>query len=121
RDTFSAVFFIWFGTTIDPGSLRNVAIPVAAAIIISLVFNYIAGVVAARIYGYGREAAANAATLLVSRGEFELILASLAVAAGLDSRVAPFAALYVFVLALLSPLLAAYSSTVAKTMPQRFF
>jgi hypothetical protein len=34
-----------------------------------------------------------AVVMLVSRGEFELILASLAVAAGLDSRVAPFAAL----------------------------
>ena len=52
-------------------------------------FNIIAGIVAARIYGYGRPEAANTALMLVSRGEFELILASLAVAAGLDSRVAP--------------------------------
>ena len=48
--------------------------------------------------------------MLVSRGEFELILASLAVAAGLDGRVAPFAALYVLVLSILSPLCSARSS-----------
>ena len=53
--------------------------------------------------------ASNTALMLASRGEFELILASLAVAAGLDSRVAPFAALYVLVLSILSPLYSARS------------
>ena len=62
-----------------------IAPAVAVAVVVTLAFNVIAGVVAARIYGYGRTAAANTALMLVSRGEFELILASLAVAAGLDS------------------------------------
>ena len=52
--------------------------------------------------------------MLVSRGEFELILASLAVAAGLDGRVAAFAALYVLVLSILSPLLSARSEVLAR-------
>ena len=60
----------------------------------------------------GRAAAANTALMLVSRGEFELILASLAVAAGLDSRVAPFAALYVLVA--LDPLAAAVGERPAR-------
>jgi cell volume regulation protein A len=59
--------------------------------------------------------------MLVSRGEFELILASLAVAAGLDSRVAPFAALYVLVLSILSPLFSARSSVLAGWLPRRLF
>ncbi|MCW2955346.1 MAG: hypothetical protein JWO69_215 [Thermoleophilia bacterium] len=117
RDVFAAIFFFWFGTTIVPGSLESVAVPVTIAIVISLVFNMIAAIIGSRIYGYGPQAAANAATMLVSRGEFELILASLAVAAGLDDRVAPFAALYVFVLAIMSPLLAANSQHVAKLIP----
>lgn len=119
RDTFAAIFFFWFGTTIHPDSLGSVAVPVLIAVVISLVFNLVAGIVGARIYGYGRQAAANAATLLVSRGEFELILASLAIAAGLDQRVAPFAALYVFILAILSPLLASQSHHVARLIPER--
>ena len=57
--------------------------------------------------------------MLVSRGEFELILASLAVAAGLDSRVAPFAALYVLALSILSPLMSAKSSVLAGWLPRR--
>jgi NhaP-type Na+/H+ and K+/H+ antiporter len=59
--------------------------------------------------------------MLVSRGEFELILASLAVAAGLDSRVAPFAALYVLVLSILSPLFSAKSFVLAGWLPARLF
>src|SRR5688572_8822055 len=78
-------------------------------------------VVAARIYGYGRLEAANTALMLVSRGEFELILASLAIAAGLDGRVAPFAALYVLVLSILSPLFSARSSVLAQMLPRRLF
>ena len=52
---------------------------------------------------------------------FELILASLAVAAGLDSRVAPFAALYVLVLSILSPVSSAHSWRLARLLPARWF
>jgi CPA2 family monovalent cation:H+ antiporter-2 len=121
RDTFAAIFFFWFGLTIAPSDLSAVAPAVAVAVLVTLAFNVIAGVVAARIYGYGRTAAANTALMLVSRGEFELILASLAVAAGLDSRVAPFAALYVLVLSILSPLFSARSFVLARRLPRRLF
>ena len=121
RDTFAAIFFFWFGLTIAPSDMRSIAFPVAIAVVVTLTFNVIAGIVAARIYGYGRVAAANTSFMLVSRGEFELILAALAVAAGLDSRVAPFAALYVLVLAILSPLLSAKSYSLARLLPRRLF
>ena len=95
RDVFAAIFFFWFGLTIAPSDMGAIAPAVIVAVIVTFVFNVIAGVVAARIYGYGRIEASNTALKLVSRGEFELILASLAIAAGLDARVAPFAAFYV--------------------------
>jgi CPA2 family monovalent cation:H+ antiporter-2 len=118
RDVFAAIFFFWFGTTIAPSALGEIAPAVGVAVVVTLAFNVIAGVVAARIYGYGRTAAANTALMLVSRGEFELILASLAVTAGLDSRVAPFAALYVLVLSILSPLCSARSHVLAGWLPR---
>ena len=121
RDVFAAIFFFWFGMTIAPSALGSIAVPVAVAVVVTVVFNVIAGIVAARVYGYGREAAANTALLLMSRGEFELILASLAVAAGLDSRVAPFAALYVLVLSILSPVSSAHSWRLARLLPARWF
>jgi CPA2 family monovalent cation:H+ antiporter-2 len=121
RDTFAAVFFFWFGLTIAPDEIGLVVWPVVFAVVVTIVFNVVAGVVAARIYGFGAQAASNAALMLVSRGEFELILASLAVAAGLDRRVALFAALYVLVLAIVSPFASARSSMLARRLPRRLF
>jgi CPA2 family monovalent cation:H+ antiporter-2 len=121
RDTFAVIFFFWFGLTIAPTAMGAVALPVAVGVVVTLTFNVVAGVVAARIYGYGPQEAANAALMLVSRGEFELILASLALAAGLDQRVAPFAALYVLVLSVLSPLASARSDVLARLLPGRLF
>jgi CPA2 family monovalent cation:H+ antiporter-2 len=121
RDVFAAVFFFWFGLTIAPSAMGEIAVPVAIAVAVTLVFNIVAGAVAARVYRFGRTEAANAALMLVSRGEFELILASLAVTAGLDANIAPFAAAYVLVLSILSPLLSARSWVLARWLPRRFF
>jgi monovalent cation:H+ antiporter-2, CPA2 family len=51
RDTFAAIFFFWFGLTIAPSDMGAVALPVAIAVVITLTFNILAGIVAARIYG----------------------------------------------------------------------
>jgi cell volume regulation protein A len=59
--------------------------------------------------------------MLVSRGEFELILASLAIAAGLNSKVAAFAALFVLALSIISPLASARSHVLASWLPRRWF
>jgi monovalent cation:H+ antiporter-2, CPA2 family len=121
RDVFASIFFFWFGMTIAPADMGSVAVPVLIGVLVTFLFNVIAATVAARIYGYGQQAAANAALMLVSRGEFELILASLAIAAGLDERVALFAALYVLLLAILSPLMSTRSEVLARLLPARLF
>jgi CPA2 family monovalent cation:H+ antiporter-2 len=119
RDAFAAAFFFAFGLTIDPGDVGDVAGPVAAAVALSLVLNMVAGVVAARLNGFGRRAAANIGLTVLGRGEFSLILATLAAAAGLDERIGPFVAVYVLVLAVLGPVLAARSRVVADRLPVR--
>jgi CPA2 family monovalent cation:H+ antiporter-2 len=119
RDVFAAIFFFWFGLTIAPSDMGAIAPAVIIGVTVTLLFNVVAGIVAARIYGYGRLEASNTALKLVSRGEFELILASLAVAAGLDGRVAAFAAFYVLILSILSPLLSARSEVLARLLPRR--
>lgn len=121
RDAFAAVFFFAFGLTIDPGDAADVAGPVVMAVALSLVLNLAAGMTAAKLQGYGRTAAANIGLTILGRGEFSLILATLAAAAGLDARVGPFVALYVLVLAVLGPLLAARSPTLARLLPDRLF
>jgi len=109
RDTFAAVFFFAFGLTIDPNDVRSVAGPVAIAIVMSLVLNVVAGAIAARSYGLGAEGAANIGLTVLARGEFSLIMAAFALEAGLDSRIGPFAAGYVLLLALGAPILAAHA------------
>ena len=107
RDAFAAVFFFAFGLSLDPSDASEVALVVVGAVVLSFVLNTIAGVVAARLIGEGPDAAARISLTVLARGEFSLIIASLAAAAGLDARITPFVGLYVFVLALASPALAA--------------
>lgn len=121
RDAFAAAFFFAFGLTIDPGDAWQVVGPVVAAVVLSIVLNLAAGVIAARLQGFGRTAAANIGLTILGRGEFSLILATLATAAGLDDRIGPFVALYVLTLAILGPLLAARSSALARMLPGRWF
>jgi CPA2 family monovalent cation:H+ antiporter-2 len=107
RDAFAAAFFFTFGLTVDPGDVTTVAGPVVAAVALTLVLAVVAGWSVGRMNGLTPTGAANLGLTLVSRGEFALILVSLAIPAGLDERLAPFAAGYVLLLALGGPLLAA--------------
>ena len=119
RDAFAAIFFFAFGLSIDPGDIGTVIVPAVAAILTSLVLAVVAAIGAARINGLDRLAAANIAFSVVARGEFALILVALATAAGLDERLAPFVAIYVLVLAIVSPILASRSATLSRFIPVR--
>lgn len=123
RDAFAAAFFFTFGLTVDPGDVASVAGPVVAAVALTLVLAVAAGWSVGRLNDLRPKGAANLALTLVSRGEFALILVSLAVPAGLDERLAPFAAGYVLILALGGPLLAANPGWLAaayrRILPQR--
>ncbi|MEU0164722.1 cation:proton antiporter [Streptomyces iakyrus] len=116
RDAFAAIFFFAFGLSIDPGDIVSVVGPVAAAAALTLVMNVLAGLLVARVYGHGIEPAAEIATTLVARGEFALILAAMAAGAGLDTRLAPFIAGYVLVLAVLGPIAAGRAHLLARAL-----
>jgi monovalent cation:H+ antiporter-2, CPA2 family len=119
RDAFAAVFFFVFGLSIDPGSLGPVVGPVAIAVVMTLLLNVLAGVICSRMNGFGRRQASNVGFTILGRGEFSLILASFAAAAGLDDRIGPFVALYVLILALGGPVLASRSRWLARVIPER--
>lgn len=119
RDAFAAIFFVVFGATIQLGELGTVAVPVLVAVGLSLAMNTAGGLVVARLNGLNQRSAANAALVLLGRGEFSLILATLAIGAGLDERIGPFVALYVLLLALVGPILAARSGNLSRALPGR--
>jgi monovalent cation:H+ antiporter-2, CPA2 family len=119
RDGFGAIFFFHFGLTIDLGDVAAVVPPVLVAAGTTMVLALVAGVVAARIHSFGRGQAANIGLTVLSRGEFSLVLASLALSAGLDVRISSFAAGYVLVLAVLGPAAVASSGRLARLIPRR--
>ncbi|MGA6167414.1 cation:proton antiporter [Amycolatopsis magusensis] len=104
RDAFGALFFFIFGLSIDPGAVGTVVVPVLIAVALTVVLNLAAGAFAAKLHSFDRQQGVNVGLTVLTRGEFSLVLATMATAAGLDARVAPFIAGYVLLLAIIGPL-----------------
>ncbi|MFE3170245.1 cation:proton antiporter [Amycolatopsis sp. NPDC059090] len=119
RDAFGALFFFIFGLSIDPGAVGTVVLPVLAAVVLTLVLNLAAGAFAARLHGFDRQEGVNIGLTVLTRGEFSLVLATMATAAGLDSRVAPFVAGYVLLLAVIGPLAVLRSDRLTWLLPAK--
>jgi K+:H+ antiporter subunit KhtU len=104
RDLFAAVFFVFFGLQTDPAQLPGVALPALALAAVGVLTKLGAGWWAARRAGIGLAGRLRAGTVLVARGEFSIVIAGLAVAAGLQARLGSLATAYVLALAVLGPL-----------------
>ncbi len=109
RDVFGAFFFLNFGLALDPSTFGAVLWPVIGAIVMTLVLNTGGGQLIAWLNKLTPAEGFNVSAMLQNRGEFALILATLASAAGLDSRLTPFAGLYVLIMAIVGPVLAVNS------------
>lgn len=120
RDVFGAMFFFSFGLSIDPKTLGGAVWPALGAVLLTLIGNFTAGMLAGRIAGLSPKAAANIGLTIVARGEFSIIMVNLGKSAGLLSILQPFAALYVLILAVLGPLLAKESKTIFTTLNKVF-
>ncbi|TIH39431.1 cation:proton antiporter [Subtercola vilae] len=112
RDVFGAFFFLNFGLGLDPSQFPEVIWPVIGAVAMTMLLNVGAGQFVAKLNGLGVQAGINATVILQNRGEFALILATLALAAGLDPRIQAFAGLYVLIMAVAGPILAANSEKI---------
>ncbi|GAA4177407.1 cation:proton antiporter [Gryllotalpicola koreensis] len=109
RDIFAAFFFLNFGLDLDIAKFPQVTGVVIVAVVMTLLLNFGASQLIAWMNRFDFTAGINTFVILQNRGEFVLILATLAVGAGLDSRLTPFAGLYVVIMAILGPLMAANS------------
>ncbi|HEY6739663.1 MAG TPA: cation:proton antiporter [Actinopolymorphaceae bacterium] len=106
RDLFAAVFFVCFGLQTDPTELLPVAGVAIVLAILGVVTKVATGYIAARRAGIGKLGRARAGVALIPRGEFSIVIAGLAVAAGQDTQIATLAAAYVLALASIGPLAA---------------
>ncbi len=116
RDFFGALFFFGFGLSIDPFALGGAVWITLGAVALTLVGNFVAGMLAGRSAGLSPAGSANVGLTVVSRGEFSIVVASLGAAGGLMADLQPFAALYVLILAILGPLLTRQSHSVSRVL-----
>jgi monovalent cation:H+ antiporter-2, CPA2 family len=116
RDVFGAFFFLNFGLGLDPAQFPSVLGPVLLAVLMTVLLNIGAGQFVAWLNGLGPQAGINTTVILQNRGEFGLILATLALAAGLDERIQPFAGLYVLIMAVMGPILAVNSERIGRVI-----
>jgi CPA2 family monovalent cation:H+ antiporter-2 len=95
RDLFAAAFFVFFGLSTSPHSLVSVFAFGLLLAVVSSATKVLTGYVAARRAGVHRRGRWRAGVSLIPRGEFSVVMASLAVTAGAYSKVAPLTAAYV--------------------------
>jgi len=107
RDLFAAVFFVFFGLQTNPADMVPVAGVAVLLAVIGIITKMATGIYAAKRAGVARAGRARAGIALVPRGEFNIVIAGLAVASGMaHPDLGPLAATYVLILAAFGPLAA---------------
>lgn len=115
RDLFAAMFFVVFGLNTVPSTIPPVLGVALALAAVTTLTKLVTGWWAAKRLGIARIGRARAGAALVARGEFSIVIAGLAVAAGaVDSQLAALATAYVLIMAVLGPLAARFIEPVAR-------
>ncbi|AIS00921.1 cation:proton antiporter [Streptomyces glaucescens] len=119
RDLFAAVFFVFFGLHTDPASIPPVLLPALVLAIVTAVTKIATGYWAARRAGISVKGRWRTGGALVARGEFSIVIAGLAVTAGIEPALGPLATAYVLLLVVLGPLTARYTEPLAAWWTRR--
>ncbi|MFD3743583.1 cation:proton antiporter [Nocardia sp. NPDC058633] len=107
RDLFAAMFFVLFGLSTDPASIPPVLGWAVLLAVVTTLTKIATGWWAAKRAGASQLGRARAGTALVARGEFSIVIAGLAVAAGaVPSEFAALATTYVLLMAIIGPIAA---------------
>lgn len=105
RDLFAAIFFLFFGLSTDPVDIPPVLIPAIVLAVITIATKTLTGYIAAARAGIGIPGRWRTGFGITPRGEFSIIIASLAVTAGVQPQLAPLATTYVLITVVAGPLL----------------
>lgn len=119
RDLFAAVFFVFFGLHTDPAALAPVAGIAVLLAVAGIGTKLATGWWAAGRAGIGAAGRLRAGAALLPRGEFNIVIAGLAVAAGINAQIGPLAAAYVLMLAVIGPIAARGMEPLARHMAKR--
>ncbi|MFF4340515.1 cation:proton antiporter [Kitasatospora sp. NPDC001540] len=119
RDLFAAVFFVFFGLNTHPASIPPVLLPALALAVATALTKVATGYWAARRAGIAAKGRWRAGGALVARGEFSIVIAGLAVAAGVEPSLGPLATAYVLLLVVTGPLAARWTEPLATRLTRR--
>jgi CPA2 family monovalent cation:H+ antiporter-2 len=97
RDLFAAMFFVFFGLTTDSSAILSMMPAAAALALVTILTKLVSGSYAARRAGVGTLGQWRAGLVLAPRGEFSIVIAGLAVGAGIEPSLAPLATAYVLI------------------------
>lgn len=109
RDLFAAIFFVAIGISVDPGDLVPMLPAALALAAVTAATKVLTGRFAARREGVARPGQLRAGTALIARGEFSLVIIGLV--GSTYEQLEAVATPYVFILAILGPVLTRYSGT----------
>ena len=119
RDTFAAVFFFWIGLITDPTLFLDVLWIIAAAVLLTTPTKLVSGYLGGRIYDLDERRSLRVGLGMTTRGEFSLIIASIALAGagiglaeGIADDIYAFAVGYVLFMSILGTTLMQYSDRI---------
>jgi monovalent cation:H+ antiporter-2, CPA2 family len=107
RDLFAAIFFLAIGLSVNPADLVPMLPAALALAAVTAVTKILTGQFAARREGVARPGQLRAGTALIARGEFSLVIIGL-VGMSIEA-VEAVATPYVFILAIVGPVLARFT------------
>jgi monovalent cation:H+ antiporter-2, CPA2 family len=116
RDFLAAIFFAFFGLSVDPSQIPAALGPALALALLTAATKFVTGWWGARRAGIGPRGRARAGAILIPRGEFSIVIAGIAVASGLDTDVGALSIAYVLMLAVAGPLAARVSEPIAERL-----
>ncbi len=120
RDLFAAVFFVFFGLETDPSEIPEMLLPALALAAVTALTKVGTGMWASRRAGVAVAGQIRAGTAIVSRGEFNIVIAGLATASGMIAPgFAALAATYVLILAITGPLIFRAGEPLGRALARR--
>ena len=128
RDTFAAVFFFWIGLVTDPLLFSSVVGLIALAVVVTTPTKLVSGFLGGRAFGLDTRRSTRVALGMTTRGEFSLIIATIAISGAeagtfpteLATTINAFAVGYVLIMAILGTTLMQYSSPFENFAVSRF-
>ena len=127
RDVFAAIFFVWIGLETDPMLVMEVAAFVAIAVVATTPTKLVSGYLGGRAYDLGPRRSTRVGLGMVTRGEFSLIIAAVALegaggtlSAAVAGDLYSFAVGYVLAMSVLGTVLMQYSAPFERFAVERF-